>query len=293
MDSKSLTTFDYLPSPNTLLSPFNTPTLSPILSPRDLNRDLSTDSIALLPRGQSSSIPNLSSDSIIITTKKTELTENCKPNDRILSPRISNSHQVSKKQEKSESLDKRDFWFKKPKINDKTRAQSARIDRGKSEGILTKRQKLLVTENSAKTINSPDFEKHEVALRDAVYTLSMNDGGWILVGYEDNSTLCVQATSETDNIPELVNNLRDKEVQYAIVKLDIDGDELNIQPNIFIRWVGPEVPHFERSKMKVHVGKVANYFRPFHAELSAISKQNFTREKIIKLMGSSGNHVID
>lgn len=131
-----------------------------------------------------------------------------------------------------------------------------------------------------------NFDSHEVEFREALTKLSMKDSGWILLGYEDMTTLCIQETSETDNIPDLVNNLRDNEVQYIVIRLSLEdkGDHRYI----FITWIGRDVNLVEKARKKIHSGKVAKLFKiPFHAELSAISKQNFSRERILQVMEST------
>jgi len=171
---------------------------------------------------------------------------------------------------------------------------TTRMDRGRSEGIIThKRLKLLVNENYHPKENSLDLEKHFTQFRTVIGTLSEYDSGWILVGYENKNTLNIQAVCYKDNVPELALHLRDNEVQYVVVRLSQEAEDVLITRNVFIIWIGPEVTPFEKGKKRTHAGKVAQLFRPFHAELSANSKQNFTKERILRLMGTNGSHIID
>jgi len=189
-------------------------------------------------------------------------------------------------------------------VIERPRTHVTRIDRGKSEGILsTKRSKLMINEISGREVSLSNlgterssvemtplkFDTHELQFREALSRLCLYDGGWMLLGYENNSSLCIQATCENDNIPELVNNLRDNEVQYVVLRLRQEKGDGSSHRHVFITWIGHDVNLVEKTQKKIHAGKVARSFRPFHAELSAISKQNFTRDRVLNLLETNNN----
>lgn len=61
-----------------------------------------------------------------------------------------------------------------------------------------------------------------------------------------------------------------------------------------IAWTGPSVKKIEASKKKTHIGTIKEVLQPFHADLEAISKENFTEEVVYdRSKPLSGSHVID
>jgi len=129
-----------------------------------------------------------------------------------------------------------------------------------------------------------------------------NDSGWLLMGYTSPDTVGLQATGK-GGVTELVGKLKDNEVQFCLIRLlevEKDISKVNRQDgkaatkDIFITWIGPEVRQVEKGKKTSHAGTVAKFMQPFHAELMAVNKENFTetvvREKAAPL---SGSHVID
>ncbi|KAL6065503.1 ADF-H domain-containing protein [Balamuthia mandrillaris] len=125
--------------------------------------------------------------------------------------------------------------------------------------------------------------------------------GWVLVGYSGPETLVLQAKG-SGGVPELVSNLKDNEVQYCLVRIPLEnavsssraqGDPQKTR-DVFIAWTGPAVKIIEKGKKMAHVGDVTKVLAPSHAELTAISKQNFT-EAVVRDRSDvlSGSHVID
>jgi len=126
----------------------------------------------------------------------------------------------------------------------------------------------------------------------AQLTTPNTPSGWVVVGYREPDVLHMQAQGNGD-VDTMVRELKDDEVQYALVRLSYEEAEVVHVRNVFIVWIGPNVLPFEKGKKRTHSGKVSMMFRPFHAELSAISRHNFTRERVLQLTGTHGTHVID
>jgi serine/threonine protein kinase len=134
------------------------------------------------------------------------------------------------------------------------------------------------------------------AFYDALYAFSSNtDPGWILLGYSADRTLCLQGSGVT--IEELVENLKDVEVQYVLFRVPIDAEsykQTHTTRDVFIMWSGPNMSAVQAGKKKSHVGEVKKILKPFHAELTAVNKDTFTLENVIaKSDPLSGSHVID
>lgn len=83
-------------------------------------------------------------------------------------------------------------------------------------------------------------------------------------------------------------------MNYAIIRIPDKKDKTDTVRDILIAWAGPNVGIMERSKKKVHIGEVKELLTPFHADLEAISKANFTEAVVMDRSGPlSGSHVID
>ncbi|ELR17747.1 RhoGAP domain containing protein [Acanthamoeba castellanii str. Neff] len=123
--------------------------------------------------------------------------------------------------------------------------------------------------------------------------------GWLVVGYKDSATLELQG-SGVGGVDELVRHLKDTEVQFALLRLpiisqeDVDPSKSMISRDIFIGWIGPKVGIVQKGRKKAHVGEVKELLKPFHAELFALRRTNFTESVVRDKSGPiSGSHMID
>lgn len=83
-------------------------------------------------------------------------------------------------------------------------------------------------------------------------------------------------------------------MQYAVIRIPDKKDKTDTVRDVMISWSGPSVGIMERSKKKVHIGEVKELLTPYHADLEAISKSNFTENVVMERSGPlSGSHVID
>jgi serine/threonine protein kinase len=135
---------------------------------------------------------------------------------------------------------------------------------------------------------------------DAFYTAIENfhspdfKSGWICLGYKNDKTLVYQAMGNTAD--ELAKQLADNQVQYSLIRVVIEEGmkKTTTYRDVFIMWTGPSVGAVQAGRKKSHVGEVKKIVEPFHAELTAVSRESFTLENIIaKSDPLSGSHVID
>jgi len=122
----------------------------------------------------------------------------------------------------------------------------------------------------------------------------VSTSGWVLVGYTSERALCLQGRG--NKVEELVANLKDNEVQYMLVRVQVEDalKKLATTRDIFINWTGPQVGIVAKGKKKAHVGELKLILQPHHAELTAVSKRHFNLKTIItKSEPLSGSHVID
>eukprot|EP01103_Thecamoeba_quadrilineata_P019864 TRINITY_DN8252_c0_g1_i1.p1 TRINITY_DN8252_c0_g1~~TRINITY_DN8252_c0_g1_i1.p1 ORF type:complete len:519 (+),score=105.47 TRINITY_DN8252_c0_g1_i1:39-1595(+) len=165
---------------------------------------------------------------------------------------------------------------------------------GSAYGQSTKGKKtdLSCLEKAGLTLVSPDeYSKARDDLDEA-------RDGWLLIGYTGNNTLALQ--DQGKNIAELVDQLKDNEIQYGLIMLQITttnqstGIKENSTRAVFVNWVGPNVTILQKGKKKTHIGALQKLMQPYHAELVAVSKERFTEATLKERSAPlSGSHVID
>merc|ERR1712137_1401132 len=119
------------------------------------------------------------------------------------------------------------------------------------------------------------------------------EGSWVVVGYNDETTLSVQA-SGTGGLEEMVEVLANDEVQYCLVRIQVEKDGVTTHRDVFIFWSGPNVSIVVRGKRKTHLGAMQKILRPFHADLLAYNKELLTEDVVRdRSHPLSGSHVIE
>eukprot|EP00012_Vannella_robusta_P008579 CAMPEP_0206208062 /NCGR_PEP_ID=MMETSP0166-20121206/15986_1 /ASSEMBLY_ACC=CAM_ASM_000260 /TAXON_ID=95228 /ORGANISM="Vannella robusta, Strain DIVA3 518/3/11/1/6" /LENGTH=143 /DNA_ID=CAMNT_0053628989 /DNA_START=8 /DNA_END=439 /DNA_ORIENTATION=+ len=119
--------------------------------------------------------------------------------------------------------------------------------------------------------------------------------GWVLVGYQDDKTLVLQGKGN-GGVSELVQNIKEDEAQFCLVRIDDNtkGSLKETTRDIFIAWYGPGLSIIKRGKKTSDLGTVQKVMKPFHADITAVNKENFNETNVRdKSMPLSGSHVID
>lgn len=142
-----------------------------------------------------------------------------------------------------------------------------------------------------KTLKLSNEEKLNEVMDDVFSTNSLL--GWVIIGYENKKTIALQSFGK-GTVAEMVENLKDDEIQYCLVRIPITDRGTQTTTDVFIMWIGSEVGLLDKGRKKSHVGEVQNMMQPFHADLTAISKENFTTDVVVeKSKPNAGSHVID
>jgi len=136
------------------------------------------------------------------------------------------------------------------------------------------------------------------AIRDNIAAIqtATNHFGWLSVGYVAQTKISLQATGYK-SVEELADNLRDDQIQYALLRVGVDFDrdqKVTKTRDILIVWYGPKVKMLEKGQKTSHFGDIKKVIKPFHSELSVTGKSNFNKETIIERSSpGSGSHSID
>ena len=130
---------------------------------------------------------------------------------------------------------------------------------------------------------------------DALNTTS-NMHGWVLVGYQDKTTLKLIAKGNGDS-QELASKVVDNDYMYAVVRVQAMNKDVPEGRSVFVRFVGPNIPTLQRGIKNSHIGSVKDVMshgRNTKGELECLVPANMN-DKIIVSMTDPGNgsHTID
>lgn len=100
--------------------------------------------------------------------------------------------------------------------------------------------------------------------------------GWILLDWAGSSTIHFDTGGE-EGLSELIPNLRDDEIQYALYRIGNipDGYRTTVR-DVFITIIGSRVSSSEISEKKGYLDDVKWYLEPFHSEVVVKNKYNLT-----------------
>ena len=109
--------------------------------------------------------------------------------------------------------------------------------------------------------------------------------------YSGPSSISFQA-SGSQKLEDLAEQLRDDQVQYAILRLPTPGAATKVR-DILIKWWGPGVKLMEKGKKTGHLGDVKRILQPFHQELNVNGRKNFTAQKILERTEVGASHELE
>jgi len=134
-----------------------------------------------------------------------------------------------------------------------------------------------------------DFEKIRSELSRVFHVNA--PAGWVLLRYTAGTTLALQASSPNGTVADLIKQLDDSQVQYALIRLPTVGDQPS--KDLFLTWVGCNVSKIERGKKSEHLADAKTVLSPSHIDLTALTRVGFTEAKLRELSDpSSGSHVL-
>lgn len=114
--------------------------------------------------------------------------------------------------------------------------------------------------------------------------------------YSNADTVVYQAHG-SGAVSEAVALLDDSKMQYALFRIPVDSKSGEIEVkkvrDIFVAWTGPKVGVIEKGRKKIHIGKMAAFLKPSHAELQAVNRQLLTEDNLLYCSDPHGAHIID
>eukprot|EP01102_Stenamoeba_stenopodia_P003343 TRINITY_DN13298_c0_g1_i1.p2 TRINITY_DN13298_c0_g1~~TRINITY_DN13298_c0_g1_i1.p2 ORF type:complete len:143 (-),score=49.05 TRINITY_DN13298_c0_g1_i1:69-497(-) len=140
-------------------------------------------------------------------------------------------------------------------------------------------------------VSFPDVHVIQAALADVLKPTSFN--GWVLLRYQNDNAIVFQAKGN-GGVAELVPNLKDDEVQYALVRLHEKKGTTDTSKDVYIAWTGPGVSKIKAAKKNTHSGDVQKILAPNHAQLTAVNRANFNEQRVRERADpQAGSHIID
>lgn len=137
----------------------------------------------------------------------------------------------------------------------------------------------------------------EAAIKNAIADVrnDSHESDWAACTYADNKTLTLLG-SGSGGVAELVAQVTDDKVVYALVRKEEVIDVSTTIKFVFVRFVGDNCPRMLRARLGTHSGAIAGVFEPYHADLDTEEVSEITDENLSNLIGfASGTkvHVLD
>eukprot|EP01104_Vermistella_antarctica_P002925 TRINITY_DN13101_c0_g1_i1.p1 TRINITY_DN13101_c0_g1~~TRINITY_DN13101_c0_g1_i1.p1 ORF type:complete len:754 (+),score=192.56 TRINITY_DN13101_c0_g1_i1:567-2828(+) len=174
-----------------------------------------------------------------------------------------------------------------PRDKKKTREKG---DKAKSEKRHKKSKQSASRIAELTSLKFADEEELNAAFAECFSRKSIS--GWIIIGYQDRTTLCCQSHGR-GGVEDLLEALSDGEVQYILIRVPEMLRGTQTTRDIFISWQGQSVSRVESGRKASHVGEVKTVLKPFHAELQAVGRLGFNLETLLARSAPlSGSHVI-
>eukprot|EP01121_Diplochlamys_sp_Union-15-3_P013392 TRINITY_DN4147_c0_g1_i4.p1 TRINITY_DN4147_c0_g1~~TRINITY_DN4147_c0_g1_i4.p1 ORF type:complete len:311 (+),score=39.34 TRINITY_DN4147_c0_g1_i4:379-1311(+) len=118
--------------------------------------------------------------------------------------------------------------------------------------------------------------------------LSKNNlSGWLLLGYSQETELCLQ--NQGVDVNEFILKLQKNEVQYGLLRIPLNSEQ---SKDFFVCWNGPEAPVTIKEKIKTHISEVKSILQPWQIQIIASSTQNFTIPFLSELKPSIEPHLL-
>jgi len=116
--------------------------------------------------------------------------------------------------------------------------------------------------------------------------------GFVILKYISKDTVALQTSTLSGGVAELLPFLEDNQVQFVLLKLQ-PTKSTDVTKDVFITWMGPKVSKIEQGKKTEHLGDAKEVLKPHHAQVTALTKNGFTEEKIRALADpTAGSHVL-
>jgi len=120
---------------------------------------------------------------------------------------------------------------------------------------------------------------------------------WVLLSYQgENSNNVVLAGKGDGGVNELIQQLKEDNVGYGIVRLVERFDDSDTVKFVFIRWVGENIHRMLRARLGTHSGAIKEIVSPYHVSVEASTPDEITEEIVIatvKKAAGTAVHVLD
>jgi len=132
----------------------------------------------------------------------------------------------------------------------------------KKEARKARIKERLATREKARTGGTLNVENLEEIQQSMAQILKPSSfSGWVLLGYEDETSLALQGSGH-GGVGELLSALKDDEVQYALVRLPElkESGFIHATTDVFISWTGPKANKILAAKRTTFLGEIQKNF---------------------------------
>jgi hypothetical protein len=124
-----------------------------------------------------------------------------------------------------------------------------------------------------------------------------NDTNWCIISYDaPRSKTLTLAGSGSGGVAEFIENLKDDQVCYGLVRLIEAVDNSQTVKFCFVNWTGQNIHRMQRATLSTHKGFITNLFAPFHVDLECEKKDEVSEAIIytkIKKAAGTANFVLN
>lgn len=124
-----------------------------------------------------------------------------------------------------------------------------------------------------------------------------SDINWCIVSYDaPRSKTLTLAGSGSGGVSEFIDNLKDDQVCYGLVRLIETVDNSQTVKFCFVNWTGQNIHRMQRATLSTHKGFITNLFAPFHVDLECEKKDEVSESIIyakIKKAAGTANFVLN
>ncbi|KAI6652797.1 Drebrin-like protein [Oopsacas minuta] len=119
---------------------------------------------------------------------------------------------------------------------------------------------------------------------------------WVIIGHDNPNVIKLHSVGQ-GGAKEIADNLKEDEVQYALLRVVEDYEMTKTTKFVYIRWLGEGVPFARRGRYSVLQSSISPLFNPSHitidtSELEDITDDNIL-EKIKEHSGSKSKVVVE
>jgi len=125
-------------------------------------------------------------------------------------------------------------------------------------------------------------------LKQVIAELRRGDLNWILLSYEGGNGNTISLFGKgTGTADEMKENLNEKIVGYALIRVVEQIDETQAIKFCFIKYQGPQIPVMLKARLGTHSGDINKFLHPYHVTIDATDISEISDEIVRRTVGKA------